>query len=68
MDAEWSTPNIFQFTKGENKPNTLSFDPVSIDRLDYLIYSLKMQGVYIHMDLLTYRRFKRETELRMQIC
>ena len=58
MDAEWSTPNIFQFTKGENKPNTLSFDPVSIDRLDYLIYSLKMEGVYIHMDLLTYRRFK----------
>jgi hypothetical protein len=58
MDAEWSTPNIFQFTKGENKPNTLSFDPVSVDRLDYLIYSLKMEGVYIHMDLLTYRRFK----------
>jgi len=58
MDAEWSTPNIFQFTRGENKPNTLSFDPVSIDRLDYLIYSLKQEGVYIHMDLLTYRRFK----------
>ena len=58
MDAEWSTPNIFQFTRGENKPNTLNFDPVSIDRLDYLIYSLKQEGVYIHMDLLTYRRFK----------
>jgi hypothetical protein len=58
MDAEWSTPNIFQFTRGENKPNTLSFDPVSMDRLDYLIYSLKKEGVYIHMDLLTYRRFK----------
>jgi len=58
MDAEWSTPNIFQFTKGENKPNTLSFDPVSIDRLDYLIHCLRQEGIYIHMDLLTYRRFK----------
>ncbi|MDY0099432.1 MAG: hypothetical protein RBR81_09530 [Bacteroidales bacterium] len=58
MDAEWSTPNIFQFTKGENKSNTLSFDPVSIDRLDYLIYCLRQEGIYIHMDLLTYRRFK----------
>jgi len=58
MDAEWSTPNIFQFTKGENKPNTLTFDPRSLDRLDYLIYSLKQEGIYIYMDLLTYRRFK----------
>ncbi len=58
MDAEWSTPNIFQFTKGEYKPNTLSFDPVSVDRLDYLIHCLKQEGVYIYMDLLTYRRFK----------
>jgi hypothetical protein len=40
MDAEWSTPNIFQFTRGENKDNTLSFDPVSMDRLDYLISCL----------------------------
>jgi hypothetical protein len=58
MDAEWSTPNIFQFTKGENKPNTLSFDPVSIDRLDYLISCLRQEGIYIYLDLLTYRRFK----------
>ena len=34
LDAEWSTPNIFQFTKGENKENTMNFDPVSMDRLD----------------------------------
>ncbi len=58
MDAEWSTPNIFQFNKGENKPNTQSFDPESVDRLDYLIYCLKQEGIYIYMDLLTYRRFK----------
>jgi hypothetical protein len=58
MDAEWSTPNIFQFTRGENKPNTMNFDPVSMDRLDYLIYCLKQEGIYVFMDLLTYRRFK----------
>ncbi|MGI6574091.1 MAG: hypothetical protein ACOX19_12030 [Fermentimonas sp.] len=58
LDAEWSTPNIFQFTKGENKPNTMSFDPESMDRLDYLIYCLKKEGIYVYMDLLTYRRFK----------
>lgn len=58
LDAEWSTPNIFQFTKGENKTNTMSFDPVSIDRLDYLIHCLKDEGVYVYLDLLTYRRFK----------
>ncbi len=58
MDAEWSTPNIFQFAKGENKSNTLTFDPESIDRLDYLIHCLKLEGIYVYMDLLTYRRFK----------
>jgi len=58
MDAEWSTPNIFQYTKGENKPNTLDFDPVSLDHLDYLVYCLKKNGIYVYMDLLTYRRFK----------
>ena len=58
LDSEWSTPNIFQFNKGENKSNTLSLDPESIDRLDYLIYCLKNEGIYVYMDLLTYRRFK----------
>ncbi|MFA7491235.1 MAG: cellulase family glycosylhydrolase [Mariniphaga sp.] len=58
LDGEWSTPNIFQFSRGENKDNTQSFDPESMDRLDYLIYCLKKEGVYVYMDLLTYRRFK----------
>jgi hypothetical protein len=58
MDAEWSTPNIFQFTKGAYTSSTMSLDPESLDRLDYLIYCLKKQGIYVFMDLLTYRRFK----------
>lgn len=58
MDGEWSTPNIFQFTRGANKPDTQSFDPESMDRLDYLIWCLKKEGIYVYMDLLTYRRFE----------
>jgi len=58
MDGEWSTPNIFQFSRGENTPDTQSFDAESMDRLDYLIYCLKKEGIYVYMDLLTYRRFK----------
>ncbi|MBP1990338.1 hypothetical protein [Paenibacillus eucommiae] len=60
MDAEWSTPNIFQFSKGENKCHTLEFDPDSMDRLDYLIHCLKEEGIYMSLDLLTYRKFKSE--------
>ena len=59
LDGEWSTPNIFQFTRGENRPNTLMLDPESMDRLDYLIHCLKQEGIYVYMDLLTYRRFKK---------
>ena len=58
LDAEWSTPNIFQFTRGSNTANTMNLDPLSMDRLDYLIYCLKQEGIYVYMDLLTYRRFK----------
>lgn len=58
LDGEWSTPNIFQFTRGENRPNTLTLDARSMDRLDYLIHCLKQEGIYVYMDLLTYRRFE----------
>ena len=58
MDAEWSLPNLFQSTRGRFLENTRTLDAKSLDRLDYLIYSLKRQGIYIYMDMLTYRRFK----------
>lgn len=58
MDAEWATPNIFQFNRAKPKNDTRSFDPESIDRLDYLIYCLKQEGVYIYLDMLTYRQFR----------
>lgn len=58
LDAEWATPNIFQFTKGPHQKNTQSFDPESMRRLDYLIYCLKEEGIYTYMDMYTYRKFK----------
>ena len=58
MDGDWSTPNIFQFTRGKRLENTRSLDPESMDRLDYLIYALRKNGIYSYLDMLTYRRFR----------
>ena len=58
MDADWSTPNIFQFAKGPRLVRTGIADPESLDRMDYLIKCLKENGVYIYMDILTYRKFR----------
>ncbi len=58
LDAEWNTPNIFQFAKGKRCSFTTEFDVESMKRLDYLIYSLKQEGIYCYMDMFTYRKFK----------
>jgi hypothetical protein len=63
MDAEWATPNIFQFNRAVPKDNTRSFDPESMERLDYLIYCLKQEGIYVYLDLLTYRQFREGDEV-----
>jgi hypothetical protein len=58
MDGDWSTPNIFQFTKGPLAKDTRDLDPISMDCLDYLIHCLKREGIYVYMDMLTYRKFR----------
>ncbi len=58
LDAEWSTPNIFQFEKGPLLDTTRNLDPESMKRLDYLIYCLKKEGIYCYFDMMTYRKFK----------
>jgi hypothetical protein len=58
MDAEWATPNIFQANRARPKDHTRTLDPDSLDRLDYLIYCLKREGIYLYLDLLTYRQFR----------
>jgi hypothetical protein len=57
VDNERATPNIFQFTSGENI-NTMNFDPESIERLDYLFWCLKKEGIYVFFDGLVFRIFK----------
>lgn len=57
LDAQWHTPNIFSFTKGKRVTGG-KLDPESMDRLDYLIYCLKNEGIYCYMDMFTYRKFK----------
>jgi hypothetical protein len=63
MDAEWATPNIFELNRAIPKNNTLSFEAECIDRLDYLIHCLKEQGIYVYMDMLTYRQFRVDDEV-----
>lgn len=58
LDAEWNTPNIFAYTKGRRLTTTRKLDPVSMDHLDYLIYCLKNEGIYVYLDMMTYRKFK----------
>ena len=63
FDAEWATPNIFQFSKGTLLESTRRLDPESLDRFDYLIHALEKEGIYIFMDLLVYRTFKEKDGL-----
>ena len=58
LDAEWDTPNMYAFTKGKRVTTTRVLDEQSMDRLDYLIYCLKKEGIYCYFDMLTYRKFK----------
>ena len=58
LDAEWNTPNIFSFSKGERIGSTLELHPESMKRLDYLIKCLKEEGIYVYLDMNTYRNFK----------
>ncbi len=57
LDSEWHYRNIFSFNKGK-RVSSGHLDPESMDRLDYLIYCLKKEGIYCYMDMFTYRKFK----------
>jgi len=58
LDAEWDTPNVFSYSKGKRVTTTRELDPKSMDALDYLIYCLKQEGIYVYLDMMTYRKFK----------
>ena len=63
MDAEWDTPNIFSYSKGKRVTTTRVLDPKSLDCLDYFVSCLKEEGIYVYMDLMTYRKFKEGDEV-----
>lgn len=58
LDAEWDTPNLFAFSNGKRCGSTTELDTESMKRLDYLVYCLKEQGIYVYIDIFTYRKFK----------
>ena len=57
LDAEYHTRNLFSASKGERSTGA-KINPDSIDRLDYLIYCLKKEGIYTYIDTFTYRKFR----------
>ena len=58
LDAEWATPNLYRLTAGKYVENTRELCPESMERLDYWIKCLKENGLYITVDMTTYRKFK----------
>ncbi|MDD4772832.1 MAG: hypothetical protein PHZ09_04425 [Eubacteriales bacterium] len=58
LDAEWDTPNLFSFSNGKRCDKTTELDSESMKRLDYLIHCLKEEGIYVYIDIFTYRKFK----------
>jgi len=64
IDGDYATPNIFQFSKGQRVTTTRKLDERSLERLDYFIYSLKNEGIYIYMDLMVNRYFKENDGVR----
>ena len=58
MDDEWTAPNIYRLTAGERVTNTRELCDACLERLDYLIKCLKEKGIYVSVDMTTYRRFK----------
>ena len=58
MDGEWHRPNIYQPYAGPLLTSTRKFSEESMERLDYLISALKKRGIYISVDMKTFRKYK----------
>ena len=58
LDAEWASANIYKLTTGRRISSTRELCEASLERLDYLIYCLKREGIYVAVDMMTYRKFK----------
>ena len=58
MDDEWTAPNLYRLTAGKRVENTRELCEACLERLDYLIKCFKDRGIYVSVDMTTYRRFK----------
>ena len=68
MDSEWATPSIYQFSKGRRLENTSTYDSECFDRLDWLLKCLKDEGIYVYLDMMTYRKFKESDGVRNAVA
>jgi hypothetical protein len=57
MDSPWSQPNLFAFEGGSYGKKTDALDERSLARLDWLIYQLKLNGIYVDLNLHVGRQF-----------
>ena len=55
MDASWAAPNIFD----PKFDDTQHLSADSMDKLDYFLFQLKKRGIYIYLDWLVNRKFKK---------
>lgn len=53
FDQQWDHRSLIDYSKG----NSLNFDEENQDRMDYFIYQLRKNGIYINLNLLTARYF-----------
>ncbi len=50
MDASWSQPSLIDYDE-----DCRSLDADALDRLDYLVYQLRLRGIASYLDLLVHR-------------
>ena len=63
LDAGWTEPNIFD----DSYNDTQHLSAESLDRMDYLIYCLKQEGIYVYLDQLVTRYFKPGDEVGIDL-
>jgi hypothetical protein len=57
MDAPWARPNIFDIDGNSYGKSTEKLSEESLARLDWLVYQLKLNGIYVDVNLHVSRQF-----------
>ena len=59
LDAPWAERNLFE----PSRQDTQHFSKENLERLDYFISRLKAQGIYVYLDLLVSRKFRKKDKV-----